>query len=401
MLEKLKRKTRVRAAPAGVSSAAMFLCGNTDTEFRGYISLDKSENVRMCVHKIADTVSNMTIMLMKNGCGRIYDEISRTVDICPNKNMTRKQFVYGIVQEMAISGNAVVLPRVCDGRLAALETIPHGRYSLIPSGSDYRIMIDGKPYNPDEVLHFVFVPSREYPWRGVGYGEAIMNILKNIAQAQHTRASFLKSNWKPGLIISVNTDIEEMTDPNLRRKILSSYTADSEAGEPWLIPAGEISVEKVQPLSLRDLAIEESITLDLKTVAACMGVPDFMVGLGEYSSEKYNNFIATTIMSYATLIQQELTKKLLCAPDKYFKLNARSLMQYSVNEKMSFVRAAIDCGMLSRNEGRDEFDYSPVRLNGMDGYTTLENYLSVSDLSKQKKLASVAFEAGGEIGNER
>lgn len=400
MLEKFKRKSRVRAAPAGLSSAAMFLCGNTDTEFRGYISLDKNENVRMCVHKIADTVSNMTIMLMKNGCGRIYDEISRTVDICPNKNMTRKQFVYGIVQEMAISGNAVVLPQVCDGRLASLEIIPHGRYSLIPHGNDYRIMIDGKPYNPDEVLHFVFIPSREYPWRGIGYSETVLNMLKNIAQAQHTRASFLKSNWKPGLIISVNTDIEEMTHPEFRRKILSSYTADSEAGEPWLIPAGEISVEKVQPLSLRDLAVEESITLDLKSLAACMGVPDFMVGLGEYNSEKYNNFIATTIMSYATLIQQELTKKLLCAPDKYFKLNARSLMQYSVNEKMSFVRAAIDCGMLSRNEGRDEFDYSPVHLNGMDGYTTLENYLSVNDLSKQKKLNNITLNSGGEIGNE-
>ncbi len=398
MFEKLKQKNRARAEPLSKGSIALFLQGGESTEFTGYVSLDRNENVRMCVHSIADTVSNMTIMLMKNGeygDTRIYDELSKKIDIYPSPNMTRKQFVYSIVQEMAINGNAIVLPHISGGLIAELEIIPYGKYCFIPNGSSYRIRINGKIYEPDEVLHFSFIPSRQYPWRGIGYSEIVMGMLKNIAQAQHTKAQFLKSNWKPGLIISVNTDIDELTDPALRKKILSSYAQDSSAGEPWLIPAGDIDVKTVQPLSLKDLAIEESITLDLKTLAACMGVPDFMVGLGEFKTERYNNFISTTIMSVALIIQQELTRKLLYAPDRYFKLNSRSLMQYSLTEKMSFVKEAINSGMMTRNEGRNEFDYSPVDAEGMNDHITLENYLKLSDLTKQKKLVQ-----GGENNNE-
>lgn len=369
---------------------AIFLSGNDEILPTGYVSIDNNEVVMRCIHKVADIVSNMTLMLMENGENgdiRIYDKLSQKIDIHPYKDMTRKQWLYSIVSSMMRYGNSIVLPHVnSDGILEDLEIIPNSQFSLMETSDGYCIIIRGKRYRPDEVLHFVLVPSSDRPWRGIGYTKMLLNLLRDIAQESATKTSFLKSKWKPSVIISCDTSGNEIQDAELRKKLLESYTKNMEAGEPWMIPAGEISVEKIQPLTLKDLAIQEGLTLDIQSVASAIGIPSYMVGIGSYSKDEYNSFIATTVMSFAQIIQQELTSKLILSDRRYIKCNARSLMQYSLSEKINFVKEMIGGGLLNRNEGRNEFDYSPVDGEGMNDYTVLENYLQVKDLSKQKKL---------------
>lgn len=383
----LKRRSKnSRAEPVGV----MITSGGEVIFPDGYVSLASSEEVRRCTHIIADTVSNMTLMLMKNGENgdeRIKNELSKKLDIYPSRNMTRKTFIYGIVQEMILGGNSIVLPTVSSNAfIENLQLIPNGKYSFIPVGDSYVVQIQGKQYQPDELLHFPLNPSRAYPWKGEGYSRMILKTLQNVAQANATKTKFLQSKWQPSLIIAVDSDVEEINNPEERDKLLENYLGNAESGKPWIIPAGEISVEKVQPLTLKDLAIQESIELDIKSVAGAMGVPPFMVGIGSFNKEEYNNFIATTVMSFATIIQQEYSMKLIVASDMYTKFNANSLYQYSLAEKTSFVKEMTGMGILNRNEGRAEFDRSPIDDEGMNDYTVLENYLKVNDLSKQKKL---------------
>ena len=97
-------------------------------------------------------------------------------------------------------------------------------------------------------------------------------------------------------------------------------------------------------------------------------------------------------MSIAIIIQQELSKKLLYSPNMYFKLNPKSLMQYNLTEQVQFVKELVAGGMLNRNEGRTEFDYAPVDVDGMNDYIVLENYLPIADVGKQKKLVQVGGE---------
>lgn len=385
LLKRNKRKTRADTVAYWLNGtdARDILCPS------GYSRLIDNEEVRKCTHKIADLISNMTIMLMANGDKgdiRIKNELSRKVDIEPSRIMIRKQFIYKIVTDMIIYGNAVVLPEYSGEYLENMNILKADRLHFDETNTGYQIRYGVTTFQPDEVLHFPFIPDDDKPFMGVGYAKQVKESIDNLLQANATKTGFLKSKWKPSLIISIQADAEELQNKELRNKILGSYTDTTEIGEPWLIPAGEIDVKEIKPLTLADLAIQDSITLDKKAVATAMGVPPFMVGVGEFKKDEYNNFVQTITSSFAQIIQQTFTKGLLYSQAMYFKMKSRSLLQFDLPELTTHVKEMVAGGMLNRNEGRNEFDYSPADAEGMDDYIVLENYIPVSKVGEQKKL---------------
>jgi len=329
-------------------------------------------------------------MLMENGKHgdtRIKNELSKKLDVYPSDLMTRKTFIYRIVADLCLTGNKVVIPKVNDDLIENLILCPTGRVSFTSkTDTSYKISYDKQIFDPDEVLHFVLNPDSNYQYIGTGFTPLVKKTVENILQANATKTAFLKSKWKPSMIVSIAADVEELRDPVKRNKILGSYTETTEEGEPWLIPSGEIDVKTISPLTLNDLAIQDSITLDIRSIASAFGVPPFLVGVGDFNKNAYNNFISRTIMSVAIAIQQELTRKILYSPALYWKFNPKSLMQYSLDEQNSYVKNMVGGGLMTRNEGRNDFDLSPVDDEGMNEFIVLENFIPVSKVGDQKKL---------------
>lgn len=353
----------------------------------GFTPVSKNEEVKKCIHKIADLVSSMTIFLMQNnptGDVRLKNALSKKVDIYPNNNMTRKNFIYKIVVDMISTGNSVIFPKIKNGLLDNLIIWDANSVSFQGDEEDYSLTYKVQQYDPSEVLHFVLIPDDLFPYKGVGFVPVVKDAIANIVQANTTKTGFLQSKWKPSLIIKVETDLEEMQIKDERDKILNSYIGDTDKGEPWIIPASEIDVKEVRPLTLADLAIQDGLTLDKKAVAAAFGVPGFMLGVGTFSKDEYNNFISSVIMPIAKAIEQELSKKLIFSPDWYFKFNVRSLMQYDLTELTAHVKEMVGGGLMNRNEGRNMFDMSPVE--GLDEFVVLENYIPVAQVGNQNKL---------------
>lgn len=362
-----------------------------------YTSLDKCPEIMTACRRIADMVSSMTIYLMANtekGDIRVKNELSRKVDILPSEWMTRKTWMDFIVMNMLLygNGNAVVYPHTQNGMLGDLEPIPRSRYSIMDKGSGYEIIIDGKPYNPSDLLHFVLNPDPNQPWRGIGLTTTLKALAHNLKQATETETGFMSSQYKPNLIVKVDALVDEFASPEGRERLLDEYFKTAKAGQPWLIPAEQFSVEQVKPLSLNDLAISSVVELDKKTVASILGVPAFVLGVGSYTSTEWNGFISNTIRPIAEEIEQELTRKLLISTKMYWKFNMASLYGYDIKTTSDVYSNLFVRGIVTGNEVRDKMNLQP--LEGLDDLVILENYIPLGKIGDQIKLGGGSEDEG-------
>lgn len=371
--------------------------GFGDVDTIGYTRLSDNPDVLIAVNKIADLVSNMTIHLMENtdnGDKRIRNQLSRKIDIEPHRNMTRKSWVYKIVRDLLLygDGNSIVHIGIDKETTLISDLTPFNMDSVMfkEISGGYLIEYDRKTYTPDELIHFTLNPHPTYPYRGTGYRVALRDIIKNLSQANKTKNNFMSGKYMPNLIISVDAMAEELTTKEGREGILEKYITETDGGgKPWILPADLAEVHQVKPLSLKDIAINEGVELDKKTVAGLLDVPAFFLGVGSFNKDEYNNFINTRIYSIGQIIAQTLTRDLLYSYNWYFRLNPRSLFSYDLNEMVTAGTRMVDRNAMRRNELRNWVGLDPDEE--MNELIILENYIPSDKLGDQNKLK------GGEI----
>lgn len=380
----LRKARRTRSAVLiGSAEAYDILCGD------GYTSLDQNPEIVAACRKIAEVVGAMTIHVMENterGDERVINELSRKIDINPCSTMTRQTFIEAIVMNLLLygKGNSVVKVYTEDGYLSDMEPVAANRVSYQGDYTRYHVMIDGIPYAPDEVMHFVYNPDKVYLYKGQGVTAQLKDVADNLRQAQATTNAFMKSKYKPSLIVKVDGMTEEFSSPKGRQKLINEYMNSGEAGAPWLIPAEQFEIEQIKPLSLSDLAISDNVKLDKQSVAAILGVPAFVLGVGEYKQDEWNYFVKTKIKTIVTGLQQEMTRKLIYSPNMYIKFNVLSVMDWDLTTIASVFGSLSDRGFVTGNEVRDKIGMSPKE--GLDELRTLENYIPWDMAAAQKKL---------------
>ena len=94
----------------------------------GYSRLSDNPEIQTACLRIAELVATMTIHVLENtedGDIRIEDELSRMLDITPNRTMNRSQWLIVNVMNMLLygKGNAICVPHTRDGLLESMEPI--------------------------------------------------------------------------------------------------------------------------------------------------------------------------------------------------------------------------------------------------------------------------------------
>lgn len=363
-----------------------------------YTSLDKRPEIITAIESIGNLVSNMTIKQWENtnkGDRRVKDGLSRLVDIEPYKNMNRITWVKWLVTNLILYGEAFALPVMSrDGYLIeGLQPIDYNRVSVVMKSTSYEVIIDklsNKPkrFEADEILHFVLNPDPNNPFVGTGYKIPLRDVLKTLKLASDTKASFMQSGLMPSLIIAADSLFNNEEEEDGKRptdRVIKDYKRSAERGEPWVIPDELLKVHEIKPLTLSDIALNDNIEADKREVAAVLGIPSYLLGVGKYDRDEFNNFVSTKISNIAKTIEQELTKKLLISDYRYFKFDTNSLMDYSFSEKGSVYASLADKGIITPNEARDKLGFS-WGGEELDKFRILENYIPVEDIGNQKKL---------------
>lgn len=384
-----KRKRQIREQ-ARTSPVALWL-KDEDILCEGYTRLSDNPEIQTGCMRIAELIGSMTIKLMSNtedGNIRIINELSRKIDINPNGNMTRVQWMTAIGMNLLLygEGNSIVVPHTYGGILQSLEPISASRVSFMPVGNsyrDYKVLIDGVARNPNDLMHIAYNPDPFYLWKGRGITFSLKDVAKNLKQAQRTENAFMSSKWKPSIIVKVDALTDEFSSPEGRQKLLDSYVKPATDGEPWLIPAEQFQVEQVRPLTLSDLALKDTVELDKRTVAAVLGVPPYLLGIGEFKRDEWNNFIQCRLRPIVLAIQQEMTRALILSPKWYLDFNIWSLMDYDMKSMSDILLSGSDRGFVNGDEWRNRMHLPPA---GLKEYKVLENYIPYDMSGNQTKL---------------
>ena len=192
----MSRKRRKQTPEVRTNQVGYLLTDNNESIcVAGYTSLDKNPEIMTACRTIAELIGSITIHLMANtkqGDVRIVNELSRAIDINPISTMTRSQWMEAIVMNLLLygEGNSIVWPHTWDGLIRSLEPIAASRVSLLPDSSNpyryYKIMIDGRAHDPENMIHFTYNPDKFYLWKGRGLTVSLRDVAMNLKQASAT-----------------------------------------------------------------------------------------------------------------------------------------------------------------------------------------------------------------------
>lgn len=361
----------------------------------GYHRLIDSPEVAACINRISAIVSSAPIHLMENtkkGDVRVHDGMSRLVDISPWPGVaTRSVWMDWIVSTLLGDGdgNAFVLPEVEGGQFSRLLPMPGAQALPLDDPGDYYISWRGRKYHPTEVLHFRLFADPATPWKGRGYRVQLKQVVDALTNSDAIKKSLTSPNYKPPLCVFVNSD-SDFSEEEKRDSFRRLYLEDAKDGKPWILPADLVKIEQVKPLTLADLAIKDTVELDKRTVASILGCPPHFVGIGNYDAKAHNGFVRTDVIHLATVIEQQLTQKLLENPKRYYKISRRRLYDYDLKTLIDIDNSMADRGYLNGDEVREDADRDPI---GLTEYKVLENYIPYDMSGKQNKLTGQEKEA--------
>ena len=366
---------------------------NADCVKRNYIPLAESPEVKAGVEKIAEIVSLMTIHLMENsesGDKRIINELSKKIDIYPNKYVNRQMFISWIVQEMLLYGNAIVLPKILTrgGKtyIDDLIQVPYRKRTINDSedGYGYYVDINNNEFDEEEILNFRLNPDMDRPWIGASQEVILRDFIDNLGQANLTTKDFMENKMLPNVIVKVSGLTGDMDNEEGRNEIENRFLSRAKSGQPWIIPSELMQIEQIKPTTLQDIAIDKTIKINKESVASILGIPAFLLGVGTFNKEEYNNFVKTKVSIIAKAIEQELTRKLIIKDDWYFKFNISSLLSYDLIELAKIYSDLYTKGLVTGNEVRDKLGIST--LDELNELVILENYIPIDKIGDQEKL---------------
>lgn len=226
----------------------------------GYRRISEDPDVRTGINIISNLVASMTMKMMENQDEgpdqRIKDGLSSLVDISPCHGLTKQSWVQRVVNNLVLYGNCYVKPEyiTADGDQLLLDQLiilENSEVSKDPDANPYGFIYNNKRYDYDELIHFR-VNMRESGYFGYGVEVLAKDAVSNLNNSNRIVNEFLTKKFMPSLIIKVDAtaarlakerEVVNSETGSIQKSLVKKYLDSTGTGEPFVIPASQMSVE--------------------------------------------------------------------------------------------------------------------------------------------------------------
>ena len=349
----------------------------TQDLIKGYM---KNEIVYSIVNKIADTASNVpVIMVDKEGKTLPAHWFNRLTEYT-NDDTTWKELVFNYyVYLLSIGNSYIYAPTLSSGRTTELWTMPSDIVMALAGGyidpiAGYKI-IEGDQeqfFDKKDVIHGKLFNPRYQAGAWV-YGLSPIEVAAEVIRglnAGNERLAILLETGAPPFIISSQTPegLTELQQEMLEKAYKRKFTDISKPNVP-MMTGTPVKVERVG-INPADLEIVNNSEHALRVLCNIYGVPSVL--FNDNASSTYNNvsqarkdFYEFTIMPLNKMFAQKVKHKLFRDEDVYLKFDYSQIevLQESFHKKALTLSTLWE---LTANEKRELLGYEPINDPAMD-----------------------------------
>lgn len=293
----------------------------------------------------------------------------------PNEWQDYAQFMYNLVVELTLMGNAVIWHAPKSGQLITLQTenitINFDQRGAVSSYVVGTIRDDGtgliianensQHFDPDEIMHVRRPNPSSLLWGLSPFIPGRKSILFNRYSADYLNAFYLKQAT-PGLALSLDRNVNEDVALRQLRSFEAAYQGRKNQRRTLILPKGVDA--KALTHSLSDQKLIEHIELNREIILGLLKVPKHELSLqsaGSLGSEEHKtslrNFWESTLIPCMRLIEGSLNKffaKELGEGHRFeFDLSGVEALRDDLNKKAEIAAKMLQAG-LSINEVRQK-----------------------------------------------
>ncbi|KJV69368.1 phage portal protein [Candidatus Neoehrlichia procyonis] len=297
-------------------------------EDRNYINFAENGYIKnviafRAINMIASAVASVPLILSKvtkNGTFQINKHPLLSLISRPNGNISKAEFIEGIITYKLISGNAYILSVENNNMIPKeLYLLRPDRVEIIPEKENtpltYRYKVSNVSYdfkvnkltNLCNILHLKnFHPLND--WYGLSPIEAAAYSIDQHNQSGSWNQAMLQNGARPSGALIVNTTknsngtLTQEQYQRLKSQIDEFYTGPTNSGRPILLEGG---LEwKEMSLSPKDMDFIESKNSSARDIALAFGIPPQLLGIP--GDNTYNNLAEARLALWEQTILPQL-----------------------------------------------------------------------------------------------
>ncbi len=317
-------------------------------------------SVFACTSLIANTVSSLPLNIFVDGLKIVNHPQQKAIDE-PIENMTGETWMNTIVRNVLITGNAYV--EITSKGLIIQDAI-NVLLLLDDRGDIIKYQVNGRNVRKEDMLHFKRITKDERGQMGLSLQDTFSILFDEIKNTSAHTSDYMQHGLTTGLWLEIKGKVQPETLQKIREAFKSLYQGVSNRSVVPTLTDG-MQLHEIKNNTLKDSAIEELKTMQLKDVAMIFNVPITLLdgSQGNYGSTVEANlmFLKSCIAPLLRSIESELNLKLNTGTGIEYRFDTSAYLAGSFAQQVATLSTSVNSGILTANEARGRLGYEKLK----------------------------------------